>query len=339
MVTGTVESKPNGTPENHEKGAIVAGELRLLACIDESPVSRAIVPHARAIANGLGYRFQILQVIESEHALHAPCDPVEWEIKRRETAESLDELVRYYNIPIEEIDCLALEGRAADQINACTKGAQRAIVAFCRKDDSAIGHIGESAREFLESSRASVFMIPAGTSRSLVAHYSSILVPLDGSSRAEAAIPIAISIAQSQNANIVLAHAITDPTITQTQANDSEMIELRSRFVEHSKQLAKAYLQRVKQRYSGSGIDIKSELLVGHDSRREIVSAATGFNCSLIVLASHGVSGHDDVPTGDVAGFIIARSPIPALMVRESEYMPPEDARRISKSRLPSGAV
>ena len=341
MGTDTVESKPNGVPNNSEKksiGLFKSTVSRMLVCVDESPMSGAIVPHARAIANGLGYRFQLLQVIEPDHVSHAPCDPVEWEIKRRETADYLDSLTKKYRIPSEEIDCLVLEGRAVDQINACIKDDQCAIAAFCRKDDSTIGHIGEAARRFMEASRGSVFMIPASAARQLVVRYSSILVPLDGSARAEAAIPVALSIAQSQNAKIILAHTITDPTVTQTQPNDSQMLELRARFIEQSRKLATAYLKRVQQRYTGAGIDIDSTLVTGPDSRREIISAIDTHSCDLIVLASHGASGHTDVPSGDVAGFIVARSPIPALMMREREFEPPQNAKQTSRVRLPTGA-
>ena len=181
-------------------------------------------------------------------------------------------------------------------------------------------------------------MIPVTATRQLVVRYSSILVPLDGSARAEAAIPVALSIAQSQNARIVFVHAITDPTITQTQPNDSQILELRTQFIEQNRKLATAYLKRVKQRYTGTGIDINSSIVVGPDSRREIISAIATHSCDLIVLASHGVSGHTDVPSGDVAGFIVARSPIPALMMRESEIKPPHDTRHTAKIRLPAGA-
>jgi nucleotide-binding universal stress UspA family protein len=289
--------------------------LRVVACVDTSPVSARVIPHASAIAEALGGELSLIHVIEPDSS-QLPSDPVEWDIRKREADLFVAGLARQYQSATNIISTKVLEGHSAEKIGECTAGRIGDITALCRNDDLAQGRIGETVRRVMEASCGSLLLVPATASEDKQVHYRRILVPLDGSSRAETAIPIAVRLAAEQGAELVLVNATPKLDLIHGGPPDIQDIELQGRLSRRNVRAAREYLAQIKESLSGCDVTVNTVVLEEGDVRRRLADAVTIQSADLLVLSSHGHSGYADVPAGDVSTFMLAHVGIPVLMVR-----------------------
>src|SRR3989304_8634759 len=113
-----------------------------------------------------------------------------------------------------------------------------------------------------------------------------ILVPLDGSDLAEAALPYASSIAKATGARLLL--------FTVWGGADSELITHLPDVAEDLSRRAKGYYQEyltdVAQKLEAAGIQAETEVRIGNPAE-EILRALNERDPQLLVLATHGRSG------------------------------------------------
>ncbi|HET7584876.1 MAG TPA: universal stress protein [Gemmatimonadaceae bacterium] len=146
---------------------------------------------------------------------------------------------------------------------------------------------------------------------------SVIVVPLDGSPLAEAALPTAVALANAARAtmHLVLAHVpIIDPELPSFAAVDHYAREQES-----------AYLAAAASRISAGGVKVTTSIeenLAGS----AIVQAAEREHADLIVMATHGRTGLSRAWMGSVADAVVQQARIPVLLVRPKEG--DEDTRR-----------
>lgn len=148
--------------------------------------------------------------------------------------------------------------------------------------------------------------------------YRRILVPLDGSTLAEAAIPHAIGSARCFGASITLLRIATaipattaiDP-LTATGAD--AVLALES--VEATEQEAVDYLASVASRPEFQGIDVQTEVVRG-SAAMEIVRRARAGDVDLIAMSTHGRTGLSRMVFGSVADQVLREAGIPILLIR-----------------------
>ena len=290
---------------------------QVIVCIDDVATAEKTAPHAIAVAHALGSEVTLINVIEPSGDPHAPADPVEWDIRRREAQLLVERLAERNAFLNTTVSTRVLEGSCAEQVGSCIRNAEQDITVFCRRDDKQPWHIGSTARKILESGEGSVLIVPSEVSGETPVRYDRLLVPLDGSARAENAIPVAAQIALEHEAELVLVHDTADFSLVETGPLESFDIELQAQVNQRNERVSKSYLEKVRQRLEFSGINAATLVLKGPDARRLLTELSDTQSSDLVVFTSHGCSGHQDVPMGDVAGFILTRSPIPALMVRK----------------------
>ena len=143
--------------------------------------------------------------------------------------------------------------------------------------------------------------------------FQHILVPLDGSSLAEEALPIAARLARATSASLILLHVIT----TYQNIVPAEPISL----VEQSRKMvaaeSQAYLARVITYEHLDGIHVSTEVLTGSPAQI-IVQFAQTHSVGLIIMRSHGETGFKRWMLGSVAQQLIRHSPTPVLVLRNS---------------------
>jgi nucleotide-binding universal stress UspA family protein len=153
--------------------------------------------------------------------------------------------------------------------------------------------------------------------------FKHILVPLDGSKLAEAALPAAASLARTLRAPATLLHII-EQDAPQEVHNDRHLTKPGE---------AKAYLVETAKRAfaPGSKVDTHVHTAAVADVVRSIVShAQEEMQPDLIVLCSHGRSGMRDLVSSSIAQQVVAESTIPVLLIKPQESGPaPFDVRKI----------
>ncbi|MBN2471872.1 MAG: universal stress protein [Anaerolineae bacterium] len=146
-----------------------------------------------------------------------------------------------------------------------------------------------------------------------MAMYRTILVPLDGSERAEAILPHVEELARRYHAEVVLLQVIEPayniPTIPATGIDFSQ--EIFEGWVTE----AKAYLAGVESRLQEKGIEVRTRVESG-PVVEAIIHVASNVQADLIAMASHGRTGMSRVFYGSVAAGILHRIDRPLLLIR-----------------------
>jgi nucleotide-binding universal stress UspA family protein len=148
--------------------------------------------------------------------------------------------------------------------------------------------------------------------------YKRILVPLDGSARAEQGIPIAARIAHALGDSVILLRVATAPVDTGKYSATSGYVE---EAVDADLAGATSYLENIAESNELDGITTEVKTFIGAVAPT-ILSAAQSFHASIIVMCSHGYTGFKRWALGSVADKVTRHSPIPVLVLREGGPVP-----------------
>jgi nucleotide-binding universal stress UspA family protein len=148
--------------------------------------------------------------------------------------------------------------------------------------------------------------------------YKRILVPLDGSARAERAIPVAARIARTSGGSVILLRVATAPVDTGKYSSTSGYGE---ETVDVDLTGATDYLEHIAGSDELAGINTEVKTFIGAVAPT-ILSAAQSFHASLIVMCSHGYTGFKRWALGSVADKITRHSSIPVLVLRQGGTEP-----------------
>ncbi|MEO8285230.1 MAG: universal stress protein [Chloroflexota bacterium] len=142
-----------------------------------------------------------------------------------------------------------------------------------------------------------------------------ILVPLDGSPAAEAAIPHAATLALVTSSVLrivrVVQRGFFDPSeMTRTTASDYghelHMADVRD---------AADYLATVDRRLEGEGVEVESAVLEGDPAQTLIHHAESDPAITMLAMTTHGRSGPGRWPLGSVTERVLANIEKPLLLV------------------------
>ncbi len=148
--------------------------------------------------------------------------------------------------------------------------------------------------------------------------YHCILVPLDGSKRAEAILPHVEELAMRFGAKVIFLHVVEPPPIV----TDSEIIDSGASYLEGFQEQmeemtkqAGLYLENVQGEFREKGIE--SRVHVGYGPVVEgVINIARSQDADLIAIASHGRTGLSRVFYGSVTAGVLHRADRPLLVIR-----------------------
>ncbi len=149
--------------------------------------------------------------------------------------------------------------------------------------------------------------------------FQRMLLPLDGSKRAERAIPIAARIARASGGSLILLRVvgtqiefgtyITEPSVLIQEALELDLTR------------AIDYLARIKRSNELTGIEATVEVRSG-GAAQTILDVAQMRHVDLIVMCSHGETGFRRWVLGSVAQQVTRHSPLPVLVLRDGGPVP-----------------
>ena len=127
--------------------------------------------------------------------------------------------------------------------------------------------------------------------------FNKILVPLDGSEQAEAALAPAQSFAEALSADVVLLRVVVPLAINLDP-------DLHQRVIDNGTKAAKIYLKSIRSHSPLSSVPFKSKFVVGK-AAESIIDYAQENEIDLIVMSSHGRSGISRWVYGSVADKVL----------------------------------
>ena len=143
--------------------------------------------------------------------------------------------------------------------------------------------------------------------------YKKILVPLDGSGRAEAILPHVEKIAQNFGSTVIFMEVVEPFTIL--GGPEAAYSDLAIKEKDRQQEEADTYLSGMMGEFREKGLNAQKRVAQGQvvDS---IIDIAQEENVDLIALASHGKSGLARVFYGSVAAGLLQRVDRPLLLIR-----------------------
>ena len=144
--------------------------------------------------------------------------------------------------------------------------------------------------------------------------YKRALVPLDGSTVAEAIIPFLLEIAGPLDMDIVLLRVLQP--IPPTALESSRYVVFDD--VEERRSEAEAYLAPVAGNLRSRGVRVETKVRHGEPAD-EIVLGAREAGADLIAMTTHGRSGLGRLVFGSVAEAVLRHADVPVFLMRQTE--------------------
>jgi nucleotide-binding universal stress UspA family protein len=307
-----------------------------LVCLDRSPLSERIVPHAVAIARVFGARVTLLHVLEParprDSALQ-PTDALDWEMRRQEAYRYLGREAEAHGKRGLAVQAQLVEGEAPGEIQEWGAHHDVDLTALCSHGASGYTQwaLASTAQKLIEGVSGSLLLIPAlscqETAKAIP--YRRILVPLDCSLRPESAVHLAACIAREHDAEVILAHVVPPVELTGDGPPEAGDVELERRL-----------LAEVTRRLRAQELRVGVIIAGGADVRGELGALVAREHADLVVLTSHGHTGCTERSLGSVAHHVVEHSNAPLLIVREGRgaerHRGPRPPPTVQRGRPPS---
>jgi nucleotide-binding universal stress UspA family protein len=292
----------------------------LLVPLDGSPLAECVLPHAIAIAQAFGSRISLLRVLEECRTGESLLvDPLDWQMWKAEGDAYLGELADGIKELGIEATATLLDGQAAERILEYAREEDVDLILVSSHGWSGMSpwNVGSVVQKIVLRSHTSTLIVRAyelpGEEMAPL-RYRRILVPLDGSARAEVVLSPLNTLARHSGAEVMLAHVVRLPEMPSREPLSQEDIQLIDRMVERNREQGRDYLEGVRERLD---LDAATHLLSGDSAAIMLHEFVEQNDVDLVVMGAHGRSGGDRTLYGSVTMHFIANGTSPLLIVQD----------------------
>jgi nucleotide-binding universal stress UspA family protein len=296
----------------------------ILVPLDGSLLAECVLPHAVAVAQAFNARIILLRVLEKNQANGSAqiFDLLNWQIKKTEARLYLEKVSARLSKSQLQITATVLEGLAAETITefAENQGAKLVILSSHGRSGLSQWGISSVTQKIIFSAPSSILIIRAhqpSTNELMEQPYRQILIPLDGSRRAENALPLTTLMARFHQAQVHIVHVVKKPEMARHMPLTPEDIDLSNRIVERNREVAVRYLDQLRSRSHLDGIQLQTHLLTSDNAMAAIHDLVEQEHIEMVALSAHGYSGNNQWPYGSLVNNFILYSTVPLLIVQD----------------------
>jgi nucleotide-binding universal stress UspA family protein len=141
-----------------------------------------------------------------------------------------------------------------------------------------------------------------------------ILIPLDGSTNAEAILPYALTLSQVAQAEYTLLRIVESSAVAHPMPPNPAVRELDDQLIDHLRVDAQIYLEQIAERLADQGLTTRIEVVVAPQAAIAILEQAKQDRSDLIAMATHGRRGLARVLLGSVADKVLRGATAPVLL-------------------------
>lgn len=161
--------------------------------------------------------------------------------------------------------------------------------------------------------------------------FKRILVPLDGSVRAERALPLAAQLARASGGSLLLVQVVHIPTEYGMYA--AAPVAIAPAMVDADRVEAEGYLRHVKEREEVAGLTVETDVIIGLPAQ-DLLDEIAERQVDMVVMCSHGRTGLARWVLGSVAEQISRYAQVPVFVVRDQDSPFAVSAERDRPSRI-----
>ena len=293
----------------------------ILVPLDGSRLAECVLPHTVALAQAFGSRIILLRVLERRQtAGHSrSVDPLGWHIRKAEANVYLDGIAARLNDLEMRTEKALVEGQTAERIIEFAVGRDIGLIMLSSHGRSGLSgwNISSVVQKIILRAFAPVMIVRAyqpAANEWQSFRYRRLLVPLDGSQRAECILPLATTLTRFHQSQLLLAHLVCRPEMPRRAPLTAEETELVDRITERNVTEATRYLEGLCSRLSP---EVETRLLVTSNVAASLHDVVEDEEVDLVALSAHGYSGRAKWPYGSVALNFIAYGTTPLLIVQD----------------------
>lgn len=306
---------------------------QILLPLDRSALAECVLPHTVAVARAFESQVTLLSVMDMPREVRwrRAMDPLNWQIRKAEVKTYLHELDLRLQAAGLSTETQILEGFAAEQIVGFSDTHSPQLIILSSHGQSGLSswNVSSVVLKVILRARTSIMIVHAYqlTQTEMASlRYRRILVPLDGSQRAECVLPMASTLARFHEAQIVLAHVVSRPQLPRRTPPSREDVELADRLVERNQAEATEYVNQLCTQLGG---DIQARVLVSEHVATPLHELVAQESIDLVVLSAHGCSGQTQWPHGSLVSNFIVHGTTPLLIMQDvsPDQIPPTPAQ------------
>jgi nucleotide-binding universal stress UspA family protein len=292
---------------------------QILVPLDGSLLAECVLPQVVALGQAFNAKIVLLHVMEKNPAGTSKelIDLINWQINKTEVKLYLNRIDdRLKNSGLQS-EAIVLEGPVAESITEFSQSQGMKLIILGSHGNSGVRkcRISSTTYEILQGAPTSVFIVRAYQLPEQ--HYDRILVPLDGSWRAENVLPMVILLARFHKSQIQIVHVVKKPEIARHLPPMQEDIDLSNRIVERNREEAIHYLNQFQSDSHLAGIDVQTHLIISDNATCALHELVNREKIDLVVLNAHGHSGNCQWPYGSLVNNFILYGNVPLLIVQD----------------------
>jgi nucleotide-binding universal stress UspA family protein len=299
----------------------------ILVPLDGSQLADCVLPHVVAIAHPFDAEITLLRILEKNHAGTSAqlFDLLNWQINKTRAVLYLDKVQERLQKSNIRVQTQVLEGLIAEGITGYAQNQGMKLIILSSHGRHGLTQWGLSSitQKTILSAQTSLLIIRAHQYGGRVDElteasvYQHILVPLDGSQRAENVLPIITQLANFHKSQIHLVQVVQTPEMARQMPPASEDVELSNRVVERNREEAERYLEQLKSRSYLEGLTIQAHLITSDNAAVALHQLAEQEHIDLVALSAHGYSGNHQWPYGSMVNNFILYGKVSLLIVQD----------------------
>ncbi|KPK48476.1 MAG: hypothetical protein AMJ77_00085 [Dehalococcoidia bacterium SM23_28_2] len=296
---------------------------KILVPLDGSPVAQAILPYVMLVAKGFHSRVILFHVAESALDQEDP----EQKTYADETMERIRPLAENYLAGVADefrkqgidVETRVVGGRATAKILEHAEQENVGLIALSTHGRSGLARwvMGSGVDRILRACEQPVLLVRPRDEGGgeTAARLSKIIVPLDGSNTAEAALPLAEELARALGLELILIQVIGVETTVRFGSMAPDSWSVPSDVLQQLDVVASGYLTGLAKQLKNKGLTVQWEVFRGAAGSR-IVEFAKETSDSLVAMTTHGRSGFRRWVMGSVADEVVRHTGEPVLVIR-----------------------
>ncbi|MCB8985710.1 MAG: universal stress protein [Ardenticatenaceae bacterium] len=309
----------------------------IVVLLDGSELALCALPHTRALAQAFQANVTLLHVLEpKEKTDTGRLDPLNWHLRKIEAQSYLAAISQQDTDTSPPLDTVLLEGAAANRIVEYIEKNNPDLVILSSHGRGGLSpwNVSSVAQKIIYRAFRSLLLVRAyeQPEGALNVRYRRIAVLLDGSKRAECALPFAVRLAAAHNAELMLVHTMEAPTFIQCRSQTSEERAALAQIAGRNEAQVDLYLAQVAAQIQPAPVTCR---LSSHNTADALLEFVNHRDIDLLATCAHGYSSETTRPYGSVVSNLIAYGRTSLLIIQDL----PQDQIRPTQAEINAAAT
>ena len=290
---------------------------RIMVPMDGSELAQGVLPHATLLAKTYGAELVLVSAIDpgtadagQEHHANLSQIAERAEAEAQRYLGTVAEGLSKQGVTVKEE---VIMGRPAEAIATYAEKSGVDLIAISTHGRSGPARwlFGSVTDRVLHLTSVPMLIIRPGEHPAVGATVNTLIVPVDGSSLAEASLAYARDLAKRLRLRVIVAQAVSLPVM----ATGEGPVVMSTDLLNEMEQSAETYVTAVAEQFKADGVTAEARVLQG-PAAAVLVDLAKAEPNAIVILSTHGRSGVGRAVMGSVADRLVRSSGDAVLVIR-----------------------